>query len=87
MVLKLAIDSLIDNVKDLDFDIVIGPESRGFIFGMPVAYNLGKAFVPVRKQGKLPREVISREYDLEYGSAIIEIHKDATLSLVIRLLL
>lgn len=75
--LKLAIDSLVDNVKDLDFDIVIGPESRGFIFGMPVAYNLGKAFVPVRKQGKLPRAVISREYDLEYGSAVIEMHKDA----------
>lgn len=75
--LKLAIDSIVDNVKDLDFNIVIGPESRGFIFGMPVAYNLGKAFVPVRKQGKLPREVISREYDLEYGSAVIEMHKDA----------
>ena len=75
--LKLAIDGLKDLVKDLDFDLVIGPESRGFIFGVPVAYLLGKGFVPVRKKGKLPRETVSQKYDLEYGQAEVEIHKDA----------
>ena len=75
--LKLAIDGLVNLVKDLDFDLVIGPESRGFIFGVPVAYLLNKGFVPVRKKGKLPRETVSRKYDLEYGQAEIEIHKDA----------
>lgn len=75
--LQLAVDSLRDMVKDLDFDVVVGPESRGFIFGVPVAYAEHKSFVPVRKKGKLPRETISAEYDLEYGSAEIEIHKDA----------
>ncbi len=75
--LKLSIDSLAEKAKKVDFDIVVGPESRGFIFGVPVAYLLGKGFVPVRKKGKLPRETISRKYDLEYGQAEIEIHKDA----------
>ena len=75
--LKLAVDGLADLVKDLDFDLVIGPESRGFIFGVPVAYLLGKGFVPVRKKGKLPRETVSQKYDLEYGQAEVEIHKDA----------
>ena len=75
--LKLAVDGLADLVRDLDFDLVVGPESRGFIFGVPVAYLLGKGFVPVRKKGKLPRETISQKYDLEYGQAEIEIHKDA----------
>ena len=75
--LKLAVDGLVDLVKDLDFDLVIGPESRGFIFGVPVAYLLGKGFIPVRKKGKLPRETVSQKYDLEYGTAEIEIHKDA----------
>lgn len=75
--LKLAVDSMIDTLKDIDFDLVAGPESRGFVFGMPVAYALGKGFVMVRKKGKLPRETVSRSYDLEYGSATIEIHKDA----------
>ena len=65
--LKLAVDGLTDLVKDLDFDLVIGPESRGFIFGVPVAYNLGKGFIPVRKKGKLPRETVSQKYDLEYA--------------------
>ena len=72
--LHLAIDSLIEEVKDLDFDIIIGPESRGFIFGMPVAYELHKAFVPVRKKGKLPCETASISYELEYGTAELEIH-------------
>lgn len=75
--LKLAIDGIQDCLKDVDYDVVVGPESRGFIFGVPVAYNSGKGFVPVRKKGKLPCETISAEYDLEYGSAIIEMHKDA----------
>ena len=75
--LKLAIDSLLEMVKDVDFDVVVGAESRGFIFGVPIAYNLHKAFVPVRKKGKLPCETVSMEYDLEYGSAVIEMHKDS----------
>ncbi|MCI8576754.1 MAG: adenine phosphoribosyltransferase [Lachnospiraceae bacterium] len=75
--LALAIDQLRDMVKELDYDVVVGPESRGFIFGVPVAYTEHKSFVPVRKKGKLPRETISAKYDLEYGTAEIEIHKDA----------
>lgn len=75
--LRLAIDSMQENLKDTDFDIVIGPEARGFIFGMPIAYNMEKAFVPVRKKGKLPCETIEESYDLEYGQATLEIHKDA----------
>ena len=75
--LKLAIDSMIKLLDGVDFDIIAGTESRGFIFGMPIAYALGKAFVPVRKKGKLPCETVSAEYDLEYGKASIEIHKDA----------
>jgi len=75
--LKLAIDLLTEAAREVDFDIVVGPESRGFIFGVPVAYLLGKGFVPVRKKGKLPRETESIRYDLEYGQAEIEIHKDA----------
>lgn len=75
--LQLAIDSLQDFVKDDDFNVIVGPESRGFIFGVPVAYNLHKSFVPVRKKGKLPCETIEETYDLEYGTATIEIHKDA----------
>ena len=75
--LKLAVDGLVDLVRDLDFDLVIGPESRGFIFGVPVAYLLGKGFIPVRKKGKLPRETVSQKYDLEYGQAEVEMHKDA----------
>ncbi len=75
--MKDAINQMQEKLLGLDFDIVIGPESRGFIFGMPIAYNLGKGFVPVRKKGKLPAKVISKEYALEYGSAVIEIHEDA----------
>ena len=75
--LHMAVDSQIDMVKDLDYDLVIGPESRGFIFGVPVAYAQHKGFVPVRKKGKLPCETIAMEYDLEYGQATIEMHKDA----------
>ncbi len=75
--LKLAVDSMIGLLDGLDFDVVAGTESRGFMFGMPIAYQLGKAFIPVRKKGKLPCETISAEYALEYGTAEIEIHKDA----------
>lgn len=75
--LALAIDSLRAMVKDLNYDVVVGPESRGFIFGVPVAYAEHKSFVPVRKQGKLPCETVSREYELEYGTAVIEMHKDS----------
>lgn len=75
--LQLAINDMQEKIKNIDFDIVVGPESRGFIFGVPIAYNLKKAFVPVRKPGKLPSETISENYDLEYGQATLEIHKDA----------
>lgn len=75
--LALAVDSLRDMVKGLDYDVVVGPESRGFIFGVPVAYAEHKGFVPVRKKGKLPRKTISASYELEYGSAEIEMHADA----------
>lgn len=75
--LNLAIDKLINAAKEFDFDIIAGAESRGFLFGMPLAYALNKGFIPIRKKGRLPRETISKEYSLEYGTAEIEIHKDA----------
>lgn len=75
--LQLAIDSMQDFLKDTDVDVIVGTESRGFIFGVPIAYNLHKPFVPVRKKGKLPCETVSMSYDLEYGSAEIEMHKDS----------
>ena len=73
----LAVDSLCGMLKDLDFDVVVGAESRGFIFGSPVAYSYGKSFVLARKKGKLPRETVSCEYALEYGTAVVELHKDS----------
>lgn len=75
--LKLAIDMLQADLENVEFDAIVGLESRGFIFGMPLAYNLHKGFITVRKKGKLPRETVSVKYDLEYGSAEIEVHKDA----------
>ena len=75
--LRLAIDSMQELLKDVEFDVVVGAESRGFVFGTPIAYNLHKPFVLVRKKGKLPCETISKEYDLEYGSAVIEMHRDS----------
>lgn len=75
--LQLAIDSMNGLVKDLEYDVVAGPESRGFIFGTPLAYLNRKPFVLIRKKGKLPCETLEKEYDLEYGTAVIEMHKDA----------
>lgn len=75
--LRLSIDEMQVLLEDVDFDLIVGPESRGFIFGLPIAYNMYKPFIPIRKEGKLPRETIEEEYDLEYGSATVEIHKDA----------
>ena len=75
--LRTAIDDMQAKLEGVDFDLVLGTESRGFIFGMPIAYNLHKGFVPVRKKGKLPCETVSESYDLEYGTATLEIHKDA----------
>lgn len=75
--LHQAIDLMQEKLDGLEFDLIVGPESRGFIFGVPLAYNLHKPFIPVRKKGKLPCETITEEYELEYGTAEIEIHKDA----------
>ncbi len=75
--LHLAIDTMQDKIKDLDYDVVVGPESRGFIFGTPIAYNNHKPFVLIRKKGKLPCETVEKEYELEYGTAVIEMHKDS----------
>ena len=75
--LRLAIDEMQKLLSGVDFDVIAGTESRGFILGTPLAYNLNKPFVLIRKKGKLPREVISKEYELEYGTAVIEMHKDA----------
>lgn len=75
--LHLAIDNMMELVKDLEFDVIAGAESRGFIFGAPMAYELNKSLVLIRKKGKLPCETEQMEYDLEYGTATIEIHKDA----------
>ena len=75
--LRLAIDSMQELLKGVDFDVIVGAESRGFVFGAPIAYNLHKPFVLIRKKGKLPCETVSKEYDLEYGSAEIEMHKDS----------
>ena len=75
--LRSAIDGLDEKIGKRAVDVVVGMESRGFIFGAPIAYKRGVGFVPVRKLGKLPADVVSVEYDLEYGSATLEMHKDA----------
>ena len=74
---KLAIDEMKKLLDGVDFDIIAGAESRGFIFGAPLAYAMGKPFVLIRKKGKLPCETVEKSYDLEYGSATIEMHKDS----------
>ncbi|GIM28641.1 adenine phosphoribosyltransferase [Clostridium polyendosporum] len=75
--LKYSVDEFVNYLKDKKIDVVVGPEARGFIFGVPVAYALGVGFVPVRKKGKLPADTVAVEYDLEYGKDCLEIHKDA----------
>lgn len=75
--LQLAINTMQERVSDLDYDVVVGAESRGFIFGTPIAYNNKKPFVLIRKKGKLPRETVEVTYDLEYGHATLEMHKDS----------
>lgn len=75
--LKLSIDELVKLLDGMEFDAIAGLESRGFIFGTPLSYLLNKPFIPIRKKGKLPREVITKSYDLEYGTAEIEVHKDS----------
>jgi len=75
--LHLAVDQLMEQLEGIDFDVVVGPESRGFIFGVPIAYAMKKSFVPARKPGKLPWKTISQSYDLEYGSTEIQVHEDA----------
>ncbi|CCI60994.1 MAG: adenine phosphoribosyltransferase [Staphylococcus equorum] len=72
-----ATDQIVHYAKDRDVDVIVGPEARGFIIGCPVAYSMGIGFAPVRKEGKLPREVIRYEYDLEYGTNVLTMHKDA----------
>ena len=73
----LAIDEMKKKLEGIDFDVIAGAESRGFIFGAPLAYAMNKGLVLIRKKGKLPCETVSQEYDLEYGSAVIEMHKDS----------
>ena len=75
--LKLSTDSIKNILSDVDFDLIAGSEARGFLVGAPVAYAMNKGFVPVRKKGKLPSETISADYELEYGTATVEIQKDA----------
>ena len=75
--LQIAIDDMSAMLDGVDYDVIAGAESRGFIFGAPIAYKNGKGFVLVRKKGKLPRETVEMSYDLEYGSATIEMHKDS----------
>lgn len=74
---KESIDRIAEHLRGKNVDVILGPEARGFIFGVPVAYALGVGFVPVRKKGKLPAETVSVEYSLEYGVDVLEIHKDA----------
>lgn len=76
---NLAVNELIKLLENIDFDVIAGTESRGFMIGAPLAFALHKPFIPVRKKGKLPREVVSKEYELEYGCATIEMHKDSIL--------
>lgn len=75
--LQMAIDELYKHLQGVEYDVIAGAEARGFLFGMPLAYKANKRFVPVRKKGKLPRETVEKTYDLEYGTATIEIHKDS----------
>jgi len=76
--LKYSLDTMKESIEEFgDFDIIVAPEARGFIFGVPLAYMMNKGFIPVRKPGKLPHKKISFEYELEYGTSTLEIHEDA----------
>ncbi|MCX7710442.1 MAG: adenine phosphoribosyltransferase [Clostridia bacterium] len=76
--LKTTLEQMKEKISAMgDFDLVVGPESRGFIFGTPLAYMLGKGFIPIRKKGKLPYKTISVEYQLEYGTDVLQMHEDA----------
>ena len=75
--LRETVDQMCQVLSQFEFDYVVGPESRGFIFGVPLAYAMNKGFIPIRKKGKLPYETLSREYSLEYGTAVLEMHADA----------
>ena len=74
---KLAVDEMTKLLDGVEYDAIAGLEARGFLMGAPIAYNQHKALIPIRKKGKLPRETVEATYDLEYGTASIEIHKDA----------
>lgn len=74
---KQVVDMMVEDLKDKNIDYIVGPEARGFLFGAAVAYALGVGFIPVRKPGKLPGDSIREEYELEYGTNILEIHRDA----------
>ena len=74
--IRLAEDELMEKLEGVEFDAIVGLESRGFLFGMPMAYTMQKPFIPIRKKGKLPRETVERTYDLEYGTATIDVHKE-----------
>jgi len=75
--LRAAVAEMAELLSGLDFDLIAGPESRGFIFGVPLAYSMNKGFIPIRKAGKLPYKTKAKTYDLEYGAATVEIHEDA----------
>lgn len=75
--LATAVDEILKVLEGVEYDLVVGPESRGFIFGVPVAYVQHKGFIPIRKKGKLPCKTVSMDYDLEYGKAVIEMHEDS----------
>ena len=75
--LKLTLDAFYKTLENVDFDVVVGLEARGFLFGVPIAEHFHKPFVPERKKGKLPRETVEITYNLEYGTACMEVHKDA----------
>ena len=74
---QASINALHKMLEDVEYDLILGPESRGFIFGTPLSYQTGKGFIPVRKKGKLPYKTVQQEFDLEYGTAVIEMHEDA----------
>lgn len=77
---ELAVNQMADLLKNIEFDYIVSPEARGFIFGSALAYKLNKGLIPIRKKGKLPYKTVSEKYKLEYGEAVVEIHADALTS-------